>query len=287
MLAGSDKPKRQQEDLTGLLNRMHGGDPEAGEQAASLVYDELHRLASREMRRERPGHTLQTTALIHEAYLKLVGPQSLQVQNRAHFFAIASQQMRRILVDHARATGAQRRGAGAIHIDAEGIPISEVDRGARASVGPRRCAKGSGAPRLAGGPSGGTAVFRRLYGQGSCRGTRRFPGHHSPGLGIRSFLVVRADEQVTRRSCHHGTGTSHQRMRKLFDEALRTACRSASGVPGSGMPRRSRVGPGQWQRLLRGAKGIGAVSGRQNRGQTAWPVCHFAGNRARSHGHCL
>jgi RNA polymerase sigma factor (TIGR02999 family) len=82
------------------------------------------------MRRERPGHTLQTTALIHEAYLKLVGPQSLQVQNRAHFFAIASQQMRRILVDHARATGAQRRGAGAIHIDAEGIPISEVDRGA-------------------------------------------------------------------------------------------------------------------------------------------------------------
>lgn len=130
MLAGSDKPKRQQEDLTGLLNRMHGGDPEAGEQAASLVYDELHRLASREMRRERPGHTLQTTALIHEAYLKLVGPQSLQVQNRAHFFAIASQQMRRILVDHARATGAQRRGAGAIHIDAEGIPISEVDRGA-------------------------------------------------------------------------------------------------------------------------------------------------------------
>jgi RNA polymerase sigma factor (TIGR02999 family) len=130
MLAGSDKPNRQPEDLTGLLNRMHGGDPQASEQAASLVYDELHRLASREMRRERPGHTLQTTALIHEAYLKLVGGQSLQIQNRAHFFAIASQQMRRILVDHARATGAQRRGAGAIHIDAEGIPISEVDRGA-------------------------------------------------------------------------------------------------------------------------------------------------------------
>src|SRR5579863_5187102 len=118
MLAGSDKPNRLHEDLTGLLNRMHSGDPKAGEQAASLVYDELHRLASREMRRERPGHTLQTTALIHEAYLKLVGAQSLQIQNRAHFFAIASQQMRRILVDHARATGAQRRGAGAIHIDA-------------------------------------------------------------------------------------------------------------------------------------------------------------------------
>jgi RNA polymerase sigma factor (TIGR02999 family) len=82
------------------------------------------------MRREQVGHTLQTTALINEAYLKLAGPGSLQVRSRAHFFAIASQQMRRILVDHARASGAQKRGAGAIHIDADAIQTCAEDRGA-------------------------------------------------------------------------------------------------------------------------------------------------------------
>jgi RNA polymerase sigma-70 factor, ECF subfamily len=130
MLAGSNKPGSKRADLTGLLNRMQSGDTRAGEEAAALIYDELHHLAAREMRRERAGHPLQTTALVHEAYLKLAGDQTLQVQNRAHFFAIASQQMRRILVDHARAAGAQRRGAGAIHVDAEGLPICDGDRGA-------------------------------------------------------------------------------------------------------------------------------------------------------------
>jgi RNA polymerase sigma factor (TIGR02999 family) len=106
------------------------GDQNAAAQAVSVVYEELHRLAGREMRREQVGHTLQTTALIHEAYLKLAGPASLQIRSRAHFFAIASQQMRRILVDHARASGARKRGAGAIHIDAGGIPVCAEDRGA-------------------------------------------------------------------------------------------------------------------------------------------------------------
>lgn len=75
MLAGSDKPDSQRADLTGLLNRMHGGDLGAGEKVAGLIYKELHQLAAREMRRERLGHSLQTTALVHEAYLKLAGPQ--------------------------------------------------------------------------------------------------------------------------------------------------------------------------------------------------------------------
>lgn len=75
-----------------------------------LVYDELHRRASRYMRQERAGHTLQPTALVHEAYLKLVGQREASFRNRAHFFAIASQLMRRILIDHARARLTARRG---------------------------------------------------------------------------------------------------------------------------------------------------------------------------------
>ena len=75
-----------------------------------LVYDELRRLASAYMRRERPGHTLQSTALVHEAYIKLSDQRNVSWQNRAHFFAVAAQLMRRILVDHARARLAQKRG---------------------------------------------------------------------------------------------------------------------------------------------------------------------------------
>lgn len=110
---------------------MGHGDSEAGEAAAALVYGELHRIASREMRHERAGHTLQTTALIHEAYMRLAGGQVLEVLSRAHFFAIASQQMRRILVDHARSANAQRRGAGGLKLSLDqvraGAPEQNVD----------------------------------------------------------------------------------------------------------------------------------------------------------------
>ena len=100
---------------------MRHGDQDAGEAAVELVYSELHRIASSQMRRERPGHTLQTTALVHEAYIRLVGSESLEIQNRGHFFAVASQQMRRILVDHARAGQAQRRGGGATRVQIEQV----------------------------------------------------------------------------------------------------------------------------------------------------------------------
>jgi RNA polymerase sigma-70 factor (ECF subfamily) len=102
---------------------MQNGDRAAGDEVAELVYGELHRLASLEMRHEREGHTLQTTALVHEAYLKLAGAQSLEIQNRGHFFAIASQQMRRILVDHARSSAAQRRGGGSLKVDLDELKI--------------------------------------------------------------------------------------------------------------------------------------------------------------------
>ena len=103
--------------LTRLLNRMQNGDRAAAEEATTQIYGELHRIASREMRRERPGHTLQTTALVNEAYLRLTAAGSLEIESRGHFMALASRQMRRILVDHARSARAQRRGGGAVQID--------------------------------------------------------------------------------------------------------------------------------------------------------------------------
>ena len=115
-------------DLTVLLNRMQKGDRAAADEAAARVYSELHRIASREMRRERPGHNLQATALVNEAYLRLAAGGSLEVQSRSHFFAIASQQMRRILVDHARSAGAQRRGGGAMQVDLDAVAIGVEGR---------------------------------------------------------------------------------------------------------------------------------------------------------------
>ena len=103
----------QAPQLTALLRQMQQGDRQAGEMAVGLVYQELHRIASRQLRHEGPGHTLVATALINEAYLRLSGGGSFAIENRGHFLAIASQQMRRILVDHARARNAQRRGGGA------------------------------------------------------------------------------------------------------------------------------------------------------------------------------
>jgi RNA polymerase sigma factor (TIGR02999 family) len=114
-------------NLTLMLNRMRDGDRQAGEEVVARVYDELHRIASREMRRERPGNTLQTTALIHEAYLRMAGAQSLEIQNRGHFFAVASQQMRRVLVDHARAAGSQKRGGGLFQLDLDSVRVGAED----------------------------------------------------------------------------------------------------------------------------------------------------------------
>jgi RNA polymerase sigma factor (TIGR02999 family) len=103
------------EDVTTLLARWSGGDQGALEELTPLVYDELRRLAGRYMRRERAGHTLESTALVHEAYLRLVD-QKVQWQNRSHFFAIAAQLVRRILVDHARTRDRVKRGSGAVKL---------------------------------------------------------------------------------------------------------------------------------------------------------------------------
>jgi len=106
-----DPPARN--DVTELLVAWSSGNQAARDQLMSAVYDELHRLARRYMRREAPGHTLQTSALLNEAFLRLVDQKNVQWQNRAHFFGIAAQMMRRILVDYARSRNYAKRGGGA------------------------------------------------------------------------------------------------------------------------------------------------------------------------------
>jgi RNA polymerase sigma-70 factor (ECF subfamily) len=98
-------------DVTQLLADLQDGRPDTASQLIPLVYDELHRLAHRHMRQERPDHTLQATALVHEAYVRLVNQPQRTWQNRAHFIAVAAQVMRRILVDYARARRTSKRGS--------------------------------------------------------------------------------------------------------------------------------------------------------------------------------
>ncbi len=113
-----------------MLLAWGNGDQEAPENLIPLVYEELRRLARRHMRSERAGHTLQTTALVHEAYLKLIDSSRVQWQNRAHFYAVSAQLMRRILVDFARSRSKLKRGGDAIQVSlGEGLEISR-ERGA-------------------------------------------------------------------------------------------------------------------------------------------------------------
>jgi RNA polymerase sigma factor (TIGR02999 family) len=127
-----DAPKLSAEEITGLLQRWRGGSREAFDQLIPLVYDELRILASRRLAREWRSDALHTTALVNEAYLKLLGQRAVDWQNRAHFFAIAAQLMRRIVVDAARRRLAQKRGSGSVTVVFEDLPapqpsVSTVD----------------------------------------------------------------------------------------------------------------------------------------------------------------
>jgi RNA polymerase sigma factor (TIGR02999 family) len=121
-------PSPQQ--VTQLLVAWGDGDSAALDELMPLVYDELHRLARRYMNRERPGNTLQTSALVNEAYLRLVDQRDVRWQNRAHFFSIAAQMMRRILVDHARKRQFKKRGGGARRVSLDEVMIVSEERAA-------------------------------------------------------------------------------------------------------------------------------------------------------------
>jgi RNA polymerase sigma factor (TIGR02999 family) len=111
-------------EVTRILAAIEEGNAQSTDELLPLVYHELRRMAAHKMTREPAGHTLQPTALVHEAWLKLVDARSQSWQNRAHFFGAAAEAMRRILIDRARRKGRQRRGAGAGHVDLEDIEIA-------------------------------------------------------------------------------------------------------------------------------------------------------------------
>ena len=118
-------------NVTELLRTWSNGDKQVQEKLFQVVYDELHRQAARYLRNEQPGLSLQTTDLIHEAYLRLIGQQHVEWQNRLHFFAIAARVMRRILVDHVRSRQAAKRGGSDIRLPMEDamvvIPEQDLD----------------------------------------------------------------------------------------------------------------------------------------------------------------
>jgi RNA polymerase sigma factor (TIGR02999 family) len=117
-------PVATQSNITELLVGYGRGDKEALDQLMPIVYEELRRQAARYLRREQAGHTLQTTALIHEAYVRLVDQHAVQWQNRAHFFGVAAQMMRRILVDHARTKKRVKRGGSDIRVSLAGANVA-------------------------------------------------------------------------------------------------------------------------------------------------------------------
>jgi RNA polymerase sigma factor (TIGR02999 family) len=140
----------QTRDVTALLHAWRAGEVAARDQLVPLVYEELRRRAAAYLRRERPGHTLQPTALLHEAYLRLVNQDRADWQNRAQFFGVASQMMRRVLVDHARARRmAKRPGQWArVTLDedmattkARDVDVMDLDRALTrlAELDPRKC----------------------------------------------------------------------------------------------------------------------------------------------------
>jgi RNA polymerase sigma factor (TIGR02999 family) len=112
-------------DVTHILLAIESGDPHAAEQLLPLVYDELRKLAAQKVSQEKPGQTLQATALVHEAYMRLVGTENSQAwDNRGHFFAAAAEAMRRILIDQARTKQSQRRGGGQQRLDLEHVDLA-------------------------------------------------------------------------------------------------------------------------------------------------------------------
>jgi RNA polymerase sigma-70 factor (ECF subfamily) len=119
-----------QTGVTDLLVHWSEGDQEALNKLIPLVYDELHKLASRYLRRERRDHTLQTTAVVHEAYLKLVNQRNANFENRLHFFAVAAQIMRRILVDYARRHHASKRGGDLYKLSLDEALVTSEEKGA-------------------------------------------------------------------------------------------------------------------------------------------------------------
>lgn len=122
-----NRSEQNSHEITGMLHEWNGGNRDALDKLLPFIYDELHRQAANYLRRECQDHTLQTTALINEAYLKLIDQREVNWENRTHFFAIAAQAMRRILVDYAKAKHRAKRGGGDIQITLDETTLAAPD----------------------------------------------------------------------------------------------------------------------------------------------------------------
>ena len=129
-----DTPSVSQQRVTDLLTRWSEGDDAVLAELTPLVYEELRRLAHRQMGAERQDHTLQTTALVSEAYLRLANQTNPRWQNRAHFFAVAARAMRRILVSYARSQRSQKRGGGAVKMELDEAALVSPEESRRSSI---------------------------------------------------------------------------------------------------------------------------------------------------------
>ena len=183
-------------DVTTLLGAWRRGDEAALGQLVPLVHDELHKRARNYMRRERPDHTLRPTALVNEAYLRLVDVRRVDWKDRAHFIAMAARQMRRVLVDAGRRRRFQKRGGGVPNVTFDeglvaierGPDLEALDDALEALADPRRT---EGARR-------GAALFRRSQQRGSRRGARRLHRHGDAGLEGREAVAASGAETDVR-----------------------------------------------------------------------------------------
>ncbi len=174
-------------DITGLLRKLSEGDPTAHDRLFTIVYEELQRLARWAMQSERRNHTLQPTALVHEAFLRLAGDNGIEWQDRKHFFVIAAQTMRRILVDHARIRNAAKRDVGQ-QTGLEAKP-SIVLGNCRQHIGSRSIPRTSGTGRLQKKPSRDAQVFcRPQHQRDRVNFGNRFPDSEAR-LGVRQGMA--------------------------------------------------------------------------------------------------
>ena len=180
--------------MTKLLQAWGQGQDAALDELLPLVHQELRRLARRYMFGEHPGHTLQTTALVNEAYLRLVNSRQVNWQNRAHFFAISAQLMRRILVDSARARRDQKRGGGVPKVTLDEALVGPQEKGQDlvALDDALKALVRSGSSKE---PCGGAALFRRAECRGDRRGAESSPEHGSPRLEAGQDVAATRDEQ--------------------------------------------------------------------------------------------
>ncbi len=179
-------------DVTLVLEAVRRGEKQASEELLPMVYEELRRMAAARMARESAGHTLQPTALVHEAWLRLIESGSQTWQNRAHFFGAASEAMRRILIERARRKSRLRHGGGQERLNLADLDVAAAlpdDKGAAGEGRP-----GDSARR-------GLEVFWRAYQRGNRADSRDERSNRSTAMDLCKGLVIQLDSQTPMRAC--------------------------------------------------------------------------------------